>query len=243
MIKEALEYLFSLKEPEFVKVEDRPYAVKNLTPIHKPMPKTIEVHTLSALVDYTIKDVDGIRDPLLLDDVVLHILSSLQVFLYSTITPPFKQRPCYLHATTPGCHFRFGTFMEVEPFIIGVQSQFIQDENTALIYKSAGNIKDSIVKTVQDDGVAQQITVATGAARVAEVQLPSPIELRPYRTFPEVTQPSSKFIFRMRSGQGGGPPTCALFEADGGIWEMEAIQTIKEWFEHELDGENIVILA
>ena len=239
MIKEALEYLFSLKEPEFVKVEDRPYAVKNLTPILDPLPKTLEVHTLAAIEDYIKARID---DPIGMGaQPFLHILNHKEVFFYSETLHNFSQRRCYLHAQFPDCRFRFGVFMDVESFIIGVQSHFVQDDNTALIYKSAGNIKDSVVKTVQDDGVAQQITVATGAARVAEILLPSPIELRPYRTFIEVDQPKSKFIFRMRSGQGDNPPTCALFEADGGAWELEAIKNIKKWLEEECV--DVTILA
>ena len=50
---------------------------------------------------------------------------------------------------------------------------------------------------------------------MADVKVPNPVTLRPFRTFIEVEQPESKFIFRMREGG-----RCAIFEADGahGSW-------------------------
>jgi hypothetical protein len=53
--------------------------------------------------------------------------------------------------------------------------------------------------------------------------------LSPYRTFRELNQPESAFIFRMRGGGEGKAPQCALFEADGGKWKLDAVQAIKLW--------------
>ena len=69
--------------------------------------------------------------------------------------------------------------------------------------------------------------------------MPNPVELAPYRTFPEVEQPISKFIFRMQEG-----PRAALYEADGGAWRNKAILSIKEYLQEELkELENIEIIA
>ena len=59
------------------------------------------------------------------------------------------------------------------------------------------------------------------------------MKLRPYRTFTEVVQPASDFIFRMKEDRG---ITCALFEADGGAWKNAAMKNIKEYLEFELEG-------
>lgn len=56
--------------------------------------------------------------------------------------------------------------------------------------------------------------------------------LRPYRTFREVEQPASEFVFRLRS-LNGEVPWCALFEADGGKWKLDAVLKIKAWLEAE----------
>jgi len=74
-------------------------------------------------------------------------------------------------------------------------------------------------------GVSQSVTARAGLARVAEVPVTNPVTLRPYRTFAEVEQPASPFILRLKR-KDGEMPQCALFEADGGKWKIEAIQNI-----------------
>lgn len=59
-----------------------------------------------------------------------------------------------------------------------------------------------------DDGVSQVATARSGVASVGKVVVPNPISLRPYRTFLEVEQQESDFVFRMHEG-----PKLALFGA------------------------------
>jgi len=67
------------------------------------------------------------------------------------------------------------------------------------------------------------------------VTLPNPAVLRPYRTFNEITQPAGSFVFRARTG-----PEFALFEADNGAWESEAMKSIKEFMEFEVPGLHVI---
>jgi 16S rRNA U1498 N3-methylase RsmE len=57
-----------------------------------------------------------------------------------------------------------------------------------------------------------------------------------------VLQPESDFVFRMKDG-----PRCALFEADGGAWQNEAIDNIKKHLEaslkSEIENKRITIIA
>lgn len=64
--------------------------------------------------------------------------------------------------------------------------------------------------------------------------IPSPVTLKPYRTFTEVEQPESQFVFRMKEDKYDGVQ-CALFEADGGAWKLGAMEYIKEYLERELE--------
>ena len=64
--------------------------------------------------------------------------------------------------------------------------------------------------------------------------VPNPVTLKPYRTFLEVDQPASDFIFRMK--EYSGSIGCALFEADGGAWKMEAMQNMEAYLQDELKG-------
>lgn len=108
--------------------------------------------------------------------------------------------------------------------------------------KLVGNVKEEAVNTIGDDGVSQSVVAKMGVATVGNVKVPNPVLLKPYRTFVEVEQPESNFIFRMRKG-----PECALFEADGGAWKLEAIDNIKEYLTAELaeeiESKKVFIIA
>jgi hypothetical protein len=65
-----------------------------------------------------------------------------------------------------------------------------------------------------------------GVATVSNTQVPNPIKLKPFRTFAEIEQPESEFILRLQDG-----PRIALFAADGGKWKLEAINSIKKYFQ------------
>ena len=47
------------------------------------------------------------------------------------------------------------------------------------------------------------------------------MKLRPYRTFKEIDQPESQFLLRLNENGNIG-----LFEADGGMWKLEAKKSI-----------------
>ncbi|VTS32597.1 phage protein [Streptococcus pseudoporcinus] len=82
-------------------------------------------------------------------------------------------------------------------------------------------------------------TIKQGVASLVKAKAPNPVTLRPYRTFAEVEQPASQFIFRINQRA-----EMALFEADGGKWRLDAINNIANFLKEELaDQTNITILA
>ena len=64
----------------------------------------------------------------------------------------------------------------------------------------------------------------SGVTTKAEVIVPNPVVLKPFRTFSEADQPESKFVFRLHKDDDG--VTAALIEADGGAWKVQAMQNI-----------------
>ena len=108
-----------------------------------------------------------------------------------------------------------------------------QATDKALLLKFAGTVEHGSIAEYGDDGVTQKATVRQGIASKTDAVVPNPVKLKPYRTFTEVAQPVSDFIFRMREDRG---ITCALFEADGGAWKNAAMKSIKEYLEFELEG-------
>ena len=99
------------------------------------------------------------------------------------------------------------------------------------------NVTHQAEVKVNDDGFTQNITAKAGIARIAQVDLPNPVTLQPYRTFIEVEQPESQFVLRVKADPNDTtePIRCALFPADGNRWKAEASQNIKEYLETETD--------
>lgn len=89
-------------------------------------------------------------------------------------------------------------------------------------------------------------TMTVGVASKADAIVPNPVTLVPYRTFQEVEQPTSTFVFRI--SEQGGTPVFKLIEAEGGLWEWTAINNLKEYINdvlsalpHEIADRIVVI--
>lgn len=115
--------------------------------------------------------------------------------------------------------------------MIALQSNFQMTPDLEAIMKFAGNVERKNEQTYSDDGRTQVATMNVGVASKADVIVPNPVELIPFRTFQEVKQPRSQFVFRISDK---GVPAFKIVEAEGGIWKNEAVRNIKEYFENEL---------
>lgn len=136
-----------------------------------------------------------------------------------------------VHAQVP--EFRYGRYMDHENFLIALQSKFIPNDDRERLLRFTGTVENGTVAQYGDDGVTQKATIKTGIASKGEAIVPNPVRLRPFRTFIEVEQPESAFVFRMRQ-DGDDGVECAIFEADGGAWKNAAMKNIKEYLQFEL---------
>lgn len=187
------------------------------------------MHTLTSLVDYIKSEVDEMPPRM-----IVEVKSPTEVELYSQLDPNRDRESLVVaSARVPG--FEFDRFVEHEKFCINLQSKFIPSDDRELILKFAGTVEAGSVSEYGDDGVTQKATIKTGLASKGDAIVPNPVCLRPYRTFLEVEQPESAFVFRMKQDNYGSV-MCAVFEADGGAWKMDATQAIKEYLQRELDG-------
>ena len=114
-----------------------------------------------------------------------------------------------------------------------MQANFEVTPDLETILKVAGNVEAKTTANYGDDGVTQKTTIKQGIASKADVLVPNPVTLTPYRTFLEVKQPSSEFVFRIKDN--GGTPAFMLVEAEGGLWRAEAMQNIKEYLTKALE--------
>lgn len=224
--KEALEYLVKLGYEEDVLIETGKglFSKTKLERVELPQIETLGVSNLTSIVDFMKANIDGIERKLL-----IQVASPREVKILSPLdTDRNRQEILRAVAILPD-NIIYDRFIDTERFNIMLQSSFTDNKDKKLLLKFTGLVRDEAVKETGDDGISQAATIKTGVASVADAKVPNPVVLAPYRTFPEIEQPESKFIFRMRSG-----PEAALFEADGGAWKNWAMRRIKEYLVENL---------
>ena len=228
MLKEALQYIVGLKEPVVEMYNGEYYSDKPLHRIENYIPKanSVTVQTLTSLLDYIFGEVDEMAKKM-----IVAVESPTTVRLYSQLDDN-RDREYLMVAEAFLPSFHFNQFMDQESFCIALQSKFIKNDDRDLLLKFAGTVESGTVAQYGDDGVTQKATIKTGLASKGEAILPNPVRLKPYRTFLEIDQPESDFIFRMREGRG---VECAIYEADGGAWQIEAMQRIKAYLQEALE--------
>lgn len=229
LTRNAMEYIAELTVPNLVQHEGEVFADKKLYRIEKELRATpITVHTLSSMLDYILSDVDPVKGRM-----IVHVVSPERVELISALDGD-RKRETLMVAEAMIPEFSYDRFIPHENFLIALQSKFMPTKDRDILFRFAGTVEAGSVAQYGDDGVTQKATVKTGVASKGDAIVPNPVVLRPYRTFPEVDQPESSFVFRMRDDR--GEVSCALFEADGGAWKIAAIHNVADFILDALDG-------
>lgn len=233
MIREAIDRILSLAGIQTVVIENRPYSEKALVPVTDPSPLPLSFRTLTGLVDYIKANIDKLP---LLEEYAIIVRDYATVELEGPVYGQFKQRDKVARAIWENKAFDYGSFMDTETFIIGLQANFIAGDDLQKVLAVVGNVTEGAVKTNIDDGITQTITGRAGIQREAQLTVPNPVFLTPRRTFDEADQPGSNFVFRMKSPG----PQAALFEADNGYWKHLAMLEIKEYLVEQLPDMTIL---
>ena len=224
-----------------ITIDGKEYAVTTLFDPRKaePEPKTIGLDTLQGLADYINSGVDvgyaGKAESEAERAFFLHIDSPTKVYLHTNIFGEFNQRVTLAKAAAVVPEHRFGQFVDPETFIIALVSLFAPTPGRDEVQRFVSNLTVQDVDTLTDNGASQDVLVKRGIAGQlkSNAEVPSRVELAPYRSFGEITPPESLFLLRLRSNGAGRIPGIALFESDGGLWRIEAVRRIKEWFKGE----------
>lgn len=233
MLKEFVEKIASMSGLQTTTIGDLTYTDRQSHLVTEPSIARVTVHTLTGLVTAVQAKLDAILPAayvLLVEDCSTVVLERRETDRYG------RRQELVRAALSDGQPFTFGKFLDREEFVIGIQSRFQETEDLKEVLKVASNLTASLVAQAEDDGVSQKTTVKQGVNLKEEVKVKGRVSLKPYRTFREIEQPASDFVFRLRSS-GGGIPGCALFEADGGKWQLDAVLAIKRW----LDGQDLQI--
>lgn len=240
MTRDFIEKLQEMDNPHEVDYSGHKFVDKEMSILPQETTATpLKTSTLTSIVDYITSGADAA--PLPASKFVIHVSGYNSVELYKELNSD-KCRDHLLSASFEAPAFPYGLFLPIENFIIDLQSMFLQDDNTKALLEFVGSVKNDSSVEQMDDGVSQKVQAMNGISLAKNVKAPNPVYLSPFRTFSEVKQPQSAFVFRLRKDDSQGV-TAALFEADGSAWKHEAIDAVQTYLSDNLDGRPVIILA
>jgi hypothetical protein len=238
---EAVREVAKLAQRETFEINGKSFSLTDLRQVDtQPIPAALRVSTLTALKDYLAADIDRLsfnaEDP---EKLMLHVESPSAVELIGPVQGDWNKRIVWVRAQREELGaLKFGAYLDHETFMIGLLTQFEKTEDLAEILRVIGTMKAESVNTSADDGMSQTVSARRGVALAENIKVPSPVMLRPYRTFREFNQPESPFIFRLRNTE--GMPECALFDASGAAWKTTAVESIRKWLAENIKDVPVI---
>lgn len=228
MLKEALQYLVSLKDNKTYTINGDTYSDRELHRIepHVDRPSRVDVNGLDSIVKLVHAELD-MEDS---QPVFIRVCGPREVLVFSSLDDTMGRDTLYSAACdapkwNPGWN-------DQESAIIQLRSMFIPTADVDYLLDLISSISKEDGVQSDDNGVSQNVTARTGVALKHVVTVKPRVSLRPFRTFMEVEQPESEFILRLDNNAQVG-----LLEADGGVWKMKAKENIRAYFEGHLAEE------
>lgn len=214
--REFIEKIEDMTGPKVIVTPQGAFADKHLYRVENKLAETIVLSSLSGLAEMIKQEINEYNLPLF-----VRATSAERVHVFGAIRDDMqRERPFTAEAKFIG--FDFNEYISIENMIICLKSRFAPTEDRDYLVQLLGNITDQQSVQTKDDGITQSATVKSGIQLVGEQRIKPIVTLKPYRTFLEVEQPASNFLIRLKDGR------AALFEADGGVWEREAVKNVAD---------------
>lgn len=218
------------KSRELKTVDGKVYSPVPLKMVYSdPRPAKIIVRSLQGIKDYLDSNIDELE----MKKLMIHIVDHKTVHVLTNTHGEQNERHTVVSAILEELgRFPFSDFIEQERFIIKLKSMFCSTLDQEAVIRYTAKIDSSSAIIAEDDGISQNINMkkTLSGVKTERENVPSLVKLKPFRTFTEIDQPESEFLFRMKTDE--GKTSCALFGADGGSWKNEARKNIAGFFEN-----------
>jgi len=225
MLKEMIQKIEDMAAPKTIEVDGKVYCNKDmkLVDVKKTAPHCIDVNGLDSICKLVRNEAGRINLR-----IFVQVERYNEVAVFTTYDEDFDRHYLYrCTADTP--NVTMGRFMSYENAVIEIRSLYIPNEDTQYLLSLLSSISNESKVTSTDNGVTQKVEAKQGIALSSMVEVKPRVSLKPFRTFIEVEQPESEFLLRI-NGDGG----IGLFQADGGVWKLEATRNVASYFENEL---------
>lgn len=237
MLEKFVNKIVELAAPTTYEIDGRTYSSDSLKRIDPPKykPEAINVTGLDSICKLVQNEAKAVGRK-----IFIRVAAYDKVSVFSTYDDQYERAYLYrCEADTP--RVTVNRFLAYENAVIELRSLYIPNEGTEYLLRLLGSITSESKVTSSDNGVTQTVEAKSGISLMQKVDIKSRVTLKPFRTFIEVEQPESEFLLRISSDGEIG-----LYEADGGVWKLEATRNVAAYFEKELkdlikSGDVVVI--
>lgn len=238
-LKDAIKEISELtkKGSEIVEIDEHHYLINNgryeeITPDKKPQPNTLTFTSLDGLV----KTIKSERSDILCavnggGTLYISVVSPTRVEAFTGLDEHNRRTEVYC-AKQESRSWKGENWFDHEEAMIVLQSQFAPNDGTEYLLDFLSRITDENSVSSDDNGMTQSVQVKKGIALAGRENIRPIVNLKPYRTFLEVEQPESNFLIRIKDGCRVG-----IIEADGGMWQFAARNSVKEYLEKAFENE------
>ena len=247
LMKYVAELAEKAKSPEIFQAPESPMMycdqngdVQTIMPPEEPGPDSLTTFSLQGLVDFLKSGADSLICKY--GHLYANVVSPTKVHVFTPLTGQNNTRYNAVACIANLPSINFNAYMDMENFVIMLMTRFEPTQNRDILMSLASRTKTDEGVETADDGLSQKVVVKQGVATSNQVTVTNPCMLRARRTFLEVEQPEVPYVVRFRKGDDGAH--AALFEADGGAWQHDAVQNIAAWLREQLhDIPEIIIIA
>ena len=227
MLKAMIEKIEKMAGPKVFDVGNEHYASGQLIRIDpkKDFPKSITLTGLDSVCKMVTNEANDLFSG---DQILIQVEDYRTVHVFTTLDGEMDR--CWLYkcqADTPGV--TVNRFISHEEAVVQLRSLYIPNDDLNYLMRLLSSVSTESKVTSNDNGVSQTVEARQGVALTATVEVRPYVNLQPFRTFLEVAQPESMFLLRLKEGGSVG-----LYEADGGVWKLEATRNIAGYFEAHL---------
>lgn len=235
--KEALEYVVGLSKPEIVEVAGRPFCERNLNPVVEPSVGLLRVNTLDALTDFITGT--GMTEE---SKQIIHVVDNCTVRILRPHQGVFGINQVFLQAQAHVAKLEEITeeYNNVEDFLVMLNTMFVKDSGDHEgVRQCMSGLASKAEISLSDDGFSQSATFSKGIKRVGKEDLPNPVMLAPYSTFPEIKQPERPFLLRLR--QCGEELQACLHPVEDATWVTTCVNDMKK-FLRSVEGQTLQVI-
>lgn len=238
MLKEAIEKIVSLAAPTTKMVDGKMYSDKPMTLVdeEKHFPVTLTLSSLDSVCTMVRQEQEKTEEK-----IFVQVKGPREVDVVTGLDNQMdRNRPYSCAADTPRISMT-GYYVDHDTACIELRSLFVPNEDSRYLLDLLSRLTTGSKVTTSDDGISQTVQAQKGVSLKEQIDIKPRVLLTPFRTFVEVPQPASEFLLRVNKDS-----EIRLFEADGGVWKLEAVRNVAAYLEKNLkdlidDGKVIVV--